>query len=482
MKETKKANLWQSILILTVVIATMVIPLINGASLVIPLFIIWPILYLFMMIFKFDYKKAENDAFDSLRKTMSTLMIVASVGILVGAWVAGGTIPTLMYYGLKIINPQFFLPTTLIITSIMSIATGTSYGSAASVGIAMMGIGSAMGLNPGMVAGAVVCGALFGDKMSPLSDTTNVCPAVTGGTLFGHIKSMLWTMIPAYTITIILFTILGMKTDISVYSSESVTSVMDVIQANFNVSIIALFPVIAVIVLLLLKVDTLPAIFMGAISGLIVAVLYQGMSFTAVLNVMVKGFTISTGDDFVDKLLNRGGLVSMTVTYFMVLYSIVMGGMLESIGVMDTLMGGLTKKVDTVFKLIVATMVTSYSAAIFTCSGNASHVLTGEMLSPLYKKKGIAPEVCSRTMEDCATLGGALVPWVNGIYFSGVLGVSILQYAPYLFLTYLTPIFTLIFAATGIAIFYVDRKGNRITKEEHAKLYIEKPISIVESV
>lgn len=471
MKVTKKANLWQSILIITVVIATMVIPLIYGASLVIPLFIIWPILYLFMIIFKFDYKKAESDAFDSLRKTMSTLMIVGSVGILVGAWIASGTIPTLMYYGLKMINPQFFLPITLIITSIMSIATGTSYGSAASVGIAMMGIGSAMGLDLGMVGGAVVCGALFGDKMSPLSDTTNVCPAVTGGTLFRHIRSMLYTMVPAYIITLILFTVLGMNIDTSAYSSESVTMVTDIIQTHFHVSIISLIPVIAVVVLLLLKVDTLPAIFMGAISGLIVAVLYQDMNFIAVLDVMVKGFTIDTGDTFVDKLLNRGGLISMTVTFFMVLFSIIMGGMLESIGVMDALMGKITNKINSTFKLVVATMATSYTAAIFTCSGNASHVLTGEMLSPLYKEKGIAPEVCSRTMEDCATLGGALIPWVNGIYFSGVLGVSILDYAPYLFLTYLTPLFTLFFAATGIAIFYVDRQGKRITKEEHAKIY-----------
>jgi NhaC family Na+:H+ antiporter len=471
MKETKKANLWQSVLILTVVIATMVIPLINGASLVIPLFLIWPILYLFMIIFRFDYKKAEKDAFDGLRKTMSTLMIVGTVGILVGAWIASGTIPTLMYYGLKMINPQYFLPITLIITSIMSIATGTSYGSAASVGIAMMGIGSAMGLDLGMVAGAVISGALFGDKMSPLSDTTNVCPAVTGGTLFGHIRSMLWTMIPAYIITLILFLILGMNVEISGYSPATVTHVTGILQDHFHVSIIALFPVFVVVILLLLKVETLPAIFMGGISGLFVAVFYQEANFIAVLDIMVKGFTIDTGDSFVDKLLNRGGLVSMTSTFFMVLFSIVMGGMLESIGVMDTLMGKFTKKIDSTFKLVVATMATSYTAVIFTCSGNAAHVLTGEMLSPLYKEKGIAPEVCSRTMEDCATLGGALIPWVNGIYFSGVLGVAIWDYVPYLFLTYLTPLFTLFFAASGIAIFYVDRKGKRISKEEHGKLY-----------
>ncbi|MEI6856018.1 Na+/H+ antiporter NhaC [Psychrilyobacter sp.] len=481
MEKTKKANLWQSIAIVTVVLLMMIIPMTQGASLVIPLFIIWPVLYVFMIVFKFDYKKAENDAFNNLRKIMGTLMIVSSVGILVGAWIVSGTIPALMYYGLQIINPQFFLPTTLILTSIMSMATGTSYGSAASVGIAMMGIGSAMGLDPGMTAGAVICGALFGDKMSPLSDTTNVCPAVTGGTLFGHIKSMLWTMIPAYLITIIIFVVLGLKTDISGYSSESINTIINVIQANFNISIIALFPVISVIVLLVLRVDTLPAIFMGAISGLIIAVVFQGVNFINVLDVMVKGFSISSGNSLVDKLFNRGGLISMATTFFMILYSIVMSGMLESIGVIDALMGGFTKKVNTVFKLIVTTMITSYTSNILTCSGNAAHVITGEMLSPLYKEKGIAPEVCSRTMEDCATLGGALVPWVNGVYFSGVLGVSILQYAPYLFLTYLTPIFTLIFAATGIAIFYVDRKGNRITKEEHAKLYIEPPVITVES-
>jgi NhaC family Na+:H+ antiporter len=481
MKVTKKANLWQSLLIISVVIAMMVIPMMNGASLVIPLFIIWPILYFFMIAFKFDYKKAEMDAFDGLRKIMGTLMIISSIGILVGSWIVGGTIPSLMYYGLQIINPHFFLPTTLVLTSLMSIATGTSYGAAASVGIAMMGIGSAMGLDPGMTAGAVICGALFGDKMSPLSDTTNVCPAVTGGTLFGHIRSMVWTMLPAYSITLILFSILGMKLDTSKFSPESITTIINVIEANFTVSVFALIPVVTVIVLLILKIDTLPSIFMGAISGLLVSVFYQDAGFIHTLDVMVKGFTIDSGNSMVDALFNRGGLISMSTTFFMVLYSIVMSGMLESIGVIDALMGGLTKKVNTVFKLIVATMLTSYTSNILTCSGNAAHVITGEMLSPLYKEKGIAPEVCSRTMEDCATLGGCLVPWVNGVFFSGVLGVPILQYAPYVFLTYLTPIFTLIFAATGIAIFYVDKKGNRITKKEHTKLYAEPAVSKIET-
>jgi NhaC family Na+:H+ antiporter len=387
-----------------------------------------------------------------------------------------------MYYGLQIINPHFFLPTTLVLTSIMSIATGTSYGAAASVGIAMMGIGSAMGLDPGMTAGAVICGALFGDKMSPLSDTTNVCPAVTGGNLFMHIRSMTWTMFPAYSVTLIIFSILGMRVDTSRFNTESITSIINVIQNNFTVSPFALIPVVTVIVLLVLKVDTLPSIFMGAISGLIVAVFYQHAGFIHTLDVMVKGFKIDSGNNMVDALFNRGGLISMAPTFFMILYSIVMSGMLESIGVVDTLMGGIVKKVDTLFKLIVATMITSYTSNILTCSGNAAHVITGEMLSPLYKEKGIAPEVCSRTMEDCATLGGCLVPWVNGVFYSGVLGVPILQYAPYVFLTYLTPIFTLIFAATGFAIFYVDRKGNRITKEEHAKIYIESPVSTVETL
>ena len=469
----KKANLWQSLLIVTTVLLVMIVPMTQGASLVIPLFMIWPILYLFIKFFGFDYKKAESHAFDGLRKIMSTLMIVSSVGILVGAWIASGTIPTLMYYGLQIIHPHYFLPTALILTSLMSIATGTSYGSAASVGIAMMGIGSAMGLDMGLTAGAVICGALFGDKMSPLSDTTNVCPAVTGGTLFKHIRSMLWTMVPAYTLTLILFTVLGINADISHYNPASANLIISTIQENFNVSLLSLLPAVTVIALLLLKVETLPAIFMGALSGLLIALFVQHAQFIQVLDIMVKGFSINSGNELVDKLFNRGGLVSMSTTFFMILFSIVMSGMLESIGVVDALIGKTTKKIDSTFKLILATMFTSYSSNILTCSGNASHVLTGEMLAPLYKEKGIAPEVCSRTMEDCATLGGALVPWVNGVFFSGVLGVPIIQYAPYLFLTYLTPLFTILFAATGIAIFYVDRQGKRISKDEHRKLYLE---------
>jgi len=435
----------------------------------------WMILWGFCMIFRFDWNKVFNAGLDAIRRSLPPLILLVVVGMLVGAWMAAGTIPTLICYGLSFINPKVFLTCTLILTSLMSVFTGTSYGSAASAGIAMMGIGLSMGVPAGMTAGAILCGAIFGDKISPLSDTTNICPALCGGTLIRHIQSQMYTTLIAYIVCLVAFTIMGFQYGNGVaFDATVVEETIAVCRENFVISPICLIPLAVIIIMLLAKVDVIPATLIGAISGGVLAVVLQGQTISATVGHMANGFALQSGNEIVDKLVNRGGISSMSSIVCMGMFAIGMGNMLEYLGVMDVFMNLIMKKINSVFKLVVATMLVSYCGSAMTCTMTSAHVLTGKLMSPLYWKKGVAPEVCSRTMEDTATIGGVLIPWhANVIYYSGVLGVVYSQFAPYCILSYLVPIISLICAFTGFGIFYVNQEGERISKEEWKKLYPE---------
>ena len=458
----------QAVFIFAVVLTELIVPAVLKISLVIPIFITWPTIYILCKVFKLDYIEVEKAGLNGIGSALQTCMIVLSVGILIGAWIAAGTIPSIIYFGLKLINPRIFLLCTLIITSLMSLATGTAYGSAASAGIAMMGIGLAMGINPGMIAGAILCAATFGDKMSPLSDTTNLTPALAGTTLFKHIKSMLWTTVPAYVITCIIFTILGFSVNTNSYDPEIVANVQKVLASSFHISLIALIPIVLVIILLILKIDALPSIGLGIVSGLVIMFFYQKVPLSNAMSILYSGFSIKSGNELVDKLLNRGGLTSMGSAFYLMFFAVGMGAMLNKMGVINLLLQPITKFINNTFKLVFTTMLLSYLGDAITCGVAASHVLTINMVSPIYKKLRIAPEICSRTAEDCGTIGGIFFPWHgNTVYYTALLGVTWAQYMPYIFLSYLVPIFSLIYAATGIGIKYLDSAGNYISKKEH---------------
>lgn len=475
MEKEKKVTTGQGFLLLALVAGFIIISARLGANSTMYIALTWLIIFLFCLVFKLDYNKAQAAAFDSIRKCMGALFILICVGILVGAWIAAGTIPTMIYFGLSIISPKVFLLCSLVITSIMSVCTGTSYGSAASAGVAMMGIGLSMGIPVGAIAGSIICGAVFGDKISPMSDTTNVCPALCGGDLFKHIKAQLYTTTVPYIICIVFFTVLGLRyASNGAFDTTTMQNTMKVIAENFNVSVITLIPLVLVIVLLVIKVDVIPTIIVGGVVGMIIAIVFQGSDFVSMMGILWNGYSISTGDAIVDKLMNRGGIVSMNSTVIMMMFAIGMGSMMEHLGVMDVFMNILLKKINSVFKLVGATMIVSYLGGALTTAMTSANVLTGKLMSPLFREKGIAPEVCSRTMEDTGTIGGPLMPWhSNSIYYMGVLGVTWAEFAPFLVLNYTVPIFSLLCAATGIGIFYVNKENERISKEEWAKLYAD---------
>lgn len=455
-KETTKL---EAIVLMLIVIAWLVVCVREGSSLPVPMLITWAIIWVFCKVRNIDYAETQTAMFDAVRSAFGAVMILLVVGLMVGTWIAAGTIPTIIYYGLSIINPHIFLLCSLIICSMLSLATGTSYGSAGSAGIAMMAIGEAMGIPAGMTAGAVLCGSLFGDKLSPFSDTTNMAPAMAGGELFKHIKSMLYTTIPTYLISAVLFAVLGLRYGGANYDPTVVTDTMSGIASNFNISILTLIPVAVVIVLLMFKVDAVPAILIGGIAGLIVAIPLQGQDLISMLGIGYNGYAIESGNALIDKLLNRGGITDMTSIAYVMMFAVGLGGALEHLGVLRHLTAPVISRIDTMPKLIGSTIFVSYACGMVGCTMAMDHVLTGKIMAPLYREKGVAPEVLSRTMEDCGTVGAVLYPWHTGsVYFCGVLGVTFLQYIPYVFMCYLAPFAAMFCAFTGFGIFYTDRK------------------------
>lgn len=460
-----KVTLAESIILMLIVIGLIAFCVRLGVGLVIPLFLSWLILFFFTIIKKNDYKELEKACLDSIRSGFQSIVIVMAVGALIGTWIISGTVPTLIYYGLKLINPKFFLTAALLLCSILSLATGTSYGSAGSAGLAMMGIGISMGFPPGMIAGAVICGALFGDKMSPFSDTTNLAPAMAGGDLFKHIGSMMWTTIPPYLISLVVFTFLGFKYSGTNYDPTTVLEYTNGINALFSINIMTLLPIVVVIILLVKKTSAIPTILIGAVIGGLIAITVQGVSLKEVITVMHKGFKIDSGVLIVDKLLNRGGVNSMTDIVMIMIFAMGLGGMLESTGVLNNFLNLIIKKIDSTGRLILSTIIVSYITGAIGCTQSMSHVITGKLMAPIYRERGIAPEILSRTMEDSGTLGGALMPWhTNAVFFAGTLGVTFGQYIPFVFLCYLTPIFSLIYAFTGYTIKYIKNKQDINTK------------------
>lgn len=456
-KNTAPVSLSHSIILLILIIAMIAYFAFKGINLSIPLFLTWVILFIYCYASGRDWESLQAAAFQSVHGALGSVFILLAVGALIGSWIQCGTIPTVITYGLKMISPSAFLPCTMLLCSILSLATGTSYGSVATAGIAMMGVGLTMGFPAGMIAGAVICGALFGDKMSPFSDTTNIAPAMAGGDLFKHIRMMMYNTVPAWIISMVIFWLMGGRYASGNFDPSTINSFTEGLAQYFNISIITLLPMILVIVLLLLKWPAVPVILLGAVSGGIVSLIVQGNDLLSIIKCMHNGFSIESGIELVDKLLNRGGVNSMQNVVWIILTAVGMGGMLDKLGVLQNflkLIVGLTKKT---WSLVAVTMLISYIVSAVGCTQTMAHVVTGKLLAPIYRERGLAPELLSRTMEDSGTLGGAFFPWhTNAVYFCGVLAVSWGEYMPFLFLSFITPIISIIYACIGFKIPLID--------------------------
>lgn len=421
-----------------------------------------------------------DDIMDSivskLSKTMPAIFILIIVGLLIGSWMIGGTIPMMVYYGLKIINPSFLVITSFLVTAFVSICTGTSWGSAGTVGVAIMGVAAGMGAPLPIVAGAVVSGAYFGDKMSPLSDTTNLAPIAAGSKLYEHIGHMFWTTLPGFAIAAVVYTIVGLNLDVgSAVTPERVTQVMGSIENIFSFNILLLVPVIIVLAGSLLKKPTIPVMLLSSAVAIFNAVAFQGFSlqqgFTAAIDgfglsmINIPGFDPSNLIPDVARLLERGGMKSMLSTVLIAFCAYGFAGTLAVTGSLDIVLDKLTKSVKSTFGLVSATIVSCLTAVFVTSNGQLSILIPGEMFSKSYIKRGLQPKNLSRTLEDSATVTEPIVPWTAaGVYMATTLGVPTLQYLPWAILCYTGVIFALIWAATGIGISKI-RKGDEYYEE-----------------
>lgn len=390
---------------------------------------------------------------------MIPMLILMIIGVVIGAWIASGTIQTIIYYGLLILRPSYFLVAAAIIVGLASMSTGSSYTSGGTVGVAMMGIGMGLGVSPAMTAGAVISGAILGDKMSPLSDSTNLAAAVGESDLFAHIRSMMYTTVPAFLIALILFAVMGLFQVAGAADTTQVDVILETLRTNYMINPIMLIPPVVVIIMARRKAPSLPTMIIAALVASVLAMIFQGANLTSVTNVMMYGFVGETGVADVDALVSRGGLFAMMWTVSLGFIGVAFGGILEKTRMLEVFLGSLASVLKNTSGLITTTVVSGILLNLATASQYMAIIITGRMMVPEYRKKNIHSSVLSRTLEDSGTVFSPLVPWgLCGVYFAGTLGVPTLEYFPYVFLALFVPVIAVIFAFTGLAVWYGDEE------------------------
>ncbi|SCY40945.1 Na+/H+ antiporter NhaC [Alkaliphilus peptidifermentans] len=406
----------------------------------------------------FNWTELEEGIIDTIKMGMQAVLILMVIGTIIGTWILSGTVPTMIYYGLQILSPGIFLIATVLICCIVSISTGSSWTTAGTVGIALLGVGTGLGMPVGMVAGAIVSGAYFGDKMSPLSDTTNLAPAMAGTTLFEHIKHMVYTTGPALLISLVIYGILGLKYSGQSIDTAQINLLLGTISQNFNITPLLLIPPIVVILIVVMKVPALPGLITGTLLGSIFAVLFQGADFGAIIDAAHYGFEIETGVEIVDELLSGGGLDGMMWTVSLILIALAFGGVMERTGMLHAVGRAILSLANGTGSLILATVVTCIFVNLVTGEQYLSIVVPGRMYKDAYAERGIHPKVLSRALEGSGTVTSALIPWNTcGAFMMGVFNVSPLVYGPYAFLNLLLPVINVVYGYLGITITKIDK-------------------------
>jgi NhaC family Na+:H+ antiporter len=415
---------------------------------------------------KVSFDQMLEEVAVNVKSTAGAILILLMVGSLAGTWLISGIIPTMIYYGLQILNPTIFLASCVIICAIISVATGSSWTTSATVGIALIGIANALGISVGMTAGAILSGAYFGDKISPLSDTTNLAPAMAGTDLFTHIRYMLYTTVPTLIITLLVFIIIGFNIDPS--GTADTHLILAAVKESINVSPWLFVVPLIVIFLIVKKTPPLIALLIGTLLGAVAALIFQpnivaaiggGTSLTfengykGIMNAMTVDSAIPTDNEALKALFSAGGMSGMLKTIWLILCAMVFGGIMDAIGALAAISKALLKLFHTTFGLFASTVVSCLALNVTASDQYLAIVIPGKMYAKAFKDKGLAPENLSRTLEDSGTVTSVLVPWNTcGAYHSGVLGVDTLHYAGYAVFNWLSPFMTLLFAAFRIKI------------------------------
>lgn len=429
----------------------------------------------------FKWNTIQNGMINSIKSSLGAILILLVIGALSGTWMISGVVPSMIYYGLDILNPSFFLVATCIICAIVALATGSSWSTIATVGLALLGIGGVMGISEGMIAGAIISGAYFGDKMSPLSDTTNLAPAMAGTDLFTHIRYMMYTTVPTLIITLIIFFILGFSID-SKTDAAGIESMQSILDSTFVISPWLFLVPMVVIGLIVMKVDALPALFFGTIAGSFAAIIAQPnivnqlsgiyddyfmSSYTTFFNTIAAESSIETGNAAVNDLLSTGGMSGMLNTIWLVLCSMCFGGAMEVTGMLKKITSSIISRVESAGSLIAKTAGTCIFFNATASDQYLAIVVPGRMFVNEYRDRGLKPENLSRTLEDSGTVTSPLFPWNTcGAYHAGVLGVATGTYWMYCFFNLISPIMTILYGFLNIRI-------RRYSKEEMEAIKME---------
>ena len=403
----------------------------------------------------YSWKEVQDGILYGCNLAMLPMLILMLVGVLISSWVASGTIPALIYYGMKVLTPEYFLFSACLICSLGSLSTGSSWTTAATFGVGFMGVGLGLGIPPAITAGAVVSGSIFGDKMSPLSDSTNLAAAVAEADLFDHVKSMTYSTGPAIILSLCVYFGMGLFMDSSTAIDNSkITLILNGISDHYSLNWLVLLPPVLVVALAMKKVGGLAVMVIAATAGTLLAVFVQGVSIGDMYTYMNFGYVSHIGVPELDKLLSGGGLQNMMWTISLGFTALAMGGLLEKTKILETILLKMQGLVKSTSGLVTTHVVSSIFANMFSASQYLAIIIPGRMLVPIYREKKLLPQICSRVSEDSATVTSPLIPWgLGGVYYAGVLGVATMDYLPYTFLAILAPLITMTLAYTNTFMF-----------------------------
>ncbi|EWH07248.1 sodium:proton antiporter [Pseudoalteromonas lipolytica SCSIO 04301] len=429
----------------------------------------------------YTWKKLEQAMIEGITLSLGAIIILLMVGALIGTWLLSGTVPTLIYYGLQIINPSWFYAASCLICGIVAMSIGSSWTTAATIGVALLGVATGLGLEQVVTAGAVISGAYFGDKLSPLSETTNLAPAVAGADLFEHIHHMLWTTVPSFIIALIIFIFMGFNAGGSAEAGR-INEIINLLESNFNIGLEMLVPLVVLLILAIRKMPAFPAISIGAVLGAIWAMLFQSDLinsqidtsqgqligyFKLVWTTFFDGFSIDTGDEKMDSLLSGGGMAGMLNTTWLIMTALMFGAIMEKTGLLDMFVKSILKIAKSTGSLITATIATCIGTNAVAADQYIAIVVPGRMFKDEYEKRGLKPVNLSRTLEDGGTITSPLIPWNTcGAYMQSVLLINPFDYALYAFFNLINPVLAVVYAYLGIKILRIEPKHVKQTSAE----------------
>ncbi len=465
-------KVWEALITLAFLVAMLAIGImVYGVDPHVPMFM--GVIGAALMAMRLGYKwsEIEKSMMGGIYKALQSIIILAIIGILIGVWLDAGTVPAMIYYGLKILKPSIFFIATLLICSITSLATGTSWGTIGTMGVALMGIGYGLDMSPAMTAGAILSGAYFGDKMSPLSDTTNLAPAMAGTDVMTHVKFMLLPTGIVYIICIVFFGVLGvMQYRGGAADMSKVTELETALSGMFNINPLLLLPPVVVIVAVACKVPAIPGITLGIVTGAVVGLIFQpdcnlGTLFSCGMN----GFVCETGIYEIDELLNSGGLMNMMFSISMTIIAMMFGGIMEDTHQLEVIVDKLKVLAKTPATLVALTEATCVASNALMPEQYISIVVPGRMYAEEYKKRGLAPQCLSNALESAGTVSSCLIPWNTcGVFILGTLGLGVADYAPYAMFNWLMPIAGIVMAFLGITV--ADADGVRMIRRSKQNL------------